>query len=157
MKPQYKAGKNIAIKVPPYEYEKTVSFYRDIIGLEERKISSSDQYESISFSFGDKNLWIDKISSVSQAEIWLELVTDNIAEAALHLEKHGVVRRDEIEKLPNDFKGFWICSPSNIIHYPPAVPINSSSIKIGTAILRSPASHSPMTGLRVCLACAIKY
>jgi hypothetical protein len=30
MKPQYKAGDNIAIKVPPHEYEKTVSFYRVI-------------------------------------------------------------------------------------------------------------------------------
>ncbi len=116
MKPQYRAGKNIAIKVPPHEYEKTVSFYRDIIGLEERETSSSDQYESISFSFGEKNLWIDKISSVSQAEIWLELVTDNLAEAVSHLEKNGVVRRDEIEKLPDDFNGFWVCSPSNIIH-----------------------------------------
>lgn len=116
MKPQYKAGKNIAIKVPSYEYEKTVSFYRDIIGLEEQKLSSSDQYESTIFKFGDKNLWIDNISTISQAEIWLELVTDNITEAALHLGAHGVVRRDEIEKLPDDFKGFWICSPSNIIH-----------------------------------------
>ncbi len=116
MKPQYKPGNNIAIKVPPYEYEKTVCFYRDIIGLKERKLSSSDQHESVCFSFGDKNLWIDKISSVSQAEIWLELVTDNIAEAVSHLDQQGVVRRDEIEKLPDDFKGFWVCSPSNIIH-----------------------------------------
>lgn len=116
MKPNYKAGKNIAIKVPDHEYDKTVSFYRDIIGLEERELSSSDQYESISFNFGDKHLWIDKLSGVSQAEIWLEIVTDDIAEAASHLEAHGVVRRDKIEKLADDFKGFWVCSPSNIIH-----------------------------------------
>jgi hypothetical protein len=116
MKPQFWAGKNIAMKVPPHEYEKTVSFYRDIIGLVERKKSLSEGYESICFNFGDKNLWIDKISSASQAEIWLELVADNIDEAASHLERHGVFRRDEIEKLPDDFKGFWVCSPSNIIH-----------------------------------------
>lgn len=116
MKPQYKAGKNIAIKVPPFEYEKTVSFYRDILGLEEQTLSSTDQYESTCFKFGDQNLWIDNISSVSQAEIWLEIVTDNIDEAASHLESHGVVRRDEIETLPKDVKGFWVCGPSNIIH-----------------------------------------
>ena len=116
MKPQYKPGKNIAIKVPSHEYEKEVSFYRDIMGLEERELSSSDQYETISFNFGDKILWIDKISGISQAEVWLEIETDDIAEAASHLEKHGVVRRDKIETLPDDFKGFWVCSPSNIIH-----------------------------------------
>jgi hypothetical protein len=27
-----------------------------------------------------------------------------------------VVRRDEIEPLPEGFKGFWISNPANIIH-----------------------------------------
>ena len=116
MKPQYKAGDNIALKVPPHEYEKTLAFYRDIIGLKERKLESSDQFESISFEFGDKNLWIDKISSISHSEVWLEIVTDNLDDAAKHLEAHGVERRDEIEPLPDGFKGFWVTSPSNIIH-----------------------------------------
>ncbi len=115
-KPRIKAGKNIAIKVPPHEYENTVSFYRDIIGLVEQEVSLSESYESISFIFGDKNLWIDKISGISQAEVWFELVTDNCAEAASYLEAQGVVRRDSIEALPDNVKGFWICSPSNIIH-----------------------------------------
>ena len=115
-KPPFKAGKNIAIKVPSHEYEKTISFYRDIIGLDEKEVSSLDPHESYSFVFGDKNLWIDKISGISQTEVWFELVTDNCTEAAVYLEAHGIVRRDGIEPLPDDFKGFWVSSPSNIIH-----------------------------------------
>ena len=93
-----------------------VSFYRDIIGLETINLSSPDQLNSVTFKFGDKNLWIDKVSGISQAEIWLEILTDDINRAAIHLEDNGIVRRDEIEPLPKDFKGFWVCSPSNIIH-----------------------------------------
>jgi len=52
----------------------------------------------------------------SQAEIWLEIVTDDIEAAAKHLKYHECVRCDEIETLPNDFRGFWVSSPSNIIH-----------------------------------------
>ena len=116
MKPHYRPGKNIAIKVPPHEYDQTIAFYRDIIGLEELPASTPDPYDSIRFKFGDTHLWIDKCSSVSQAEIWLELVTDNMDEAARHLAKQGVVRRDEIEQLPVGMKGFWVSNPSNIVH-----------------------------------------
>ncbi|CAB1080359.1 hypothetical protein D1AOALGA4SA_8042 [Olavius algarvensis Delta 1 endosymbiont] len=116
MKPIFKPGKNIAIKVPPHEYEQTVAFYKDVLGLVLKEASSPDNFESITFEFGDKNLWIDKISGISQAEIWLEIETDNINEAEAYLEAMGCARRDEIEPLPSDFKGFWISSPSNIIH-----------------------------------------
>jgi len=34
MKPKFNAGKNIAMKVPAHEFEKTAIFYRDILGLE---------------------------------------------------------------------------------------------------------------------------
>ena len=116
MKPIFIPGKNIAIKVPPHEYEQTVAFYKDVLGLVLKEASSPDNFESTTFEFGDKNLWIDKISGISQAEIWLEIETDNINEAEAYLEAMGCARRDEIEPLPRDFKGFWISSPSNIIH-----------------------------------------
>lgn len=116
MKPTFNPGRNIAVKVPVHEYEKTVSFYRDIIGLTEKSIDSPDSEDSVCFYFGGKTLWIDKVSGISHAETWLELETDDIDKAAAHLESHGVIRRDEIEPLPEDFKGFWICSPSNTIH-----------------------------------------
>jgi predicted enzyme related to lactoylglutathione lyase len=116
MKPKFEPGDNIAIKVPPHQFEATVSFYRDVLGLSQVNGSGQNQYESVAFEFGGKNLWIDKISTLSQAEIWLEITTDNIENAAAHFKEHGIIRRDEIEPLPDNYKGFWITSPSNTIH-----------------------------------------
>ena len=116
MKPSFKPGNNIAMKVPTHEYEQTVVFYRDILGFEQSEASSPDDIESVTFSFGDKTLWIDRIPGLSQAEIWLEIVTDDIDAAAVYLGDKNCIRRDEIEPLPDGFKGFWLASPSNIIH-----------------------------------------
>ena len=116
MKPTFSPGTNIAIKVPVHEYDSTVTFYRDILGLKQVTLESPDKYESTAFEFGDKNLWIDKISGISQAEIWLEIKTDDIQKAETYLKTKGLCRRDEIEPLPSEFKGFWLSSPSNIIH-----------------------------------------
>jgi hypothetical protein len=53
---------------------------------------------------------------LSQAEIWLELFTEDFAAAAEHLAKAGVVCCDAIEPLPEGFRGGWITSPANIVH-----------------------------------------
>ena len=116
MMPKFEAGENIAIKVPPHQFDKTVSFYKDIIKLEEINLTSPGDYDAAVFKFGDKNLWIDKMSATGHAEIWLEIKTDNAEKAAQYFDEYGVARRDEIESLPVKFKGFWISSPSNIIH-----------------------------------------
>ena len=116
MKPIFAPGDNIAIKVPSHQFEATVSFYKDILGLELMDQLDQGQYESVAFKFGDKNLWIDKVPTLSQAEIWLEIKTNNIEQAAEYLKSHNIVRRDGIESLPENFKGFWIASPSDIIH-----------------------------------------
>lgn len=116
MKPAFTPGKNIAVKVPSHEFEQMVHFYRDVLGLRPRDAGSPDQFESIAFEFGDKNLWIDRIDGISQAEVWLEIQTDNATEARHYLEAQGCVIRDEIEPLPPDFNGFWLSSPSNTIH-----------------------------------------
>ena len=63
-------GVNIAMKVPAHQYEAVVAFYRETLGCEE--IAGGDD---ISFRFGPNRLWIDRVSQMSQAEIWLELVT----------------------------------------------------------------------------------
>ncbi len=47
------------MKVPVHEFDRTVAFYRDILGLEEIEASSQDGIEAVTFKFGDKNLWID--------------------------------------------------------------------------------------------------
>jgi hypothetical protein len=108
----FKAGQNIAMKVPAHQYEHTVKFYREIIGLPQIK----NEEPQIVFKFGDKKLWIDKEKHLSQAEIWLELECDNIDEAKKHFRLNEVSQRDGIEKLPRNFKAFWISSPSDIIH-----------------------------------------
>ncbi len=116
MKPQFKPGKNLAMKVPVHEFEKTVVFYRDILGFEEIKESQSASSDSVRFMFGDKVLWIDRVETLSQAELWLEIVTDDIEAASEYLVSKEFVRRDEIEPLPQSFKGFWLANPANIIH-----------------------------------------
>ena len=93
-----------------------VEFYRIIIGLKQKDANSPDEFDSIAFEFGDKNLWVDKISGISQAEVWLEIETDNAAVAKSYLEEQGCVIRNEIEPLPSGFNGFWLSSPSNIVH-----------------------------------------
>ncbi len=116
MKPIFEPGENIAIKVPAHEYDQTVSFYQDILGLERKNAGATDEYQTAVFKFGDKTLWVDRISSISQAEIWLEIRTDSAEHAAAYLDECKVSRRDDIERLPEEFKGFWISGPSNIIH-----------------------------------------
>jgi len=68
------------------------------------------------FEFGANQLWVDCVDSMSQAEIWLELSASDVQAATNHLKSAGVVRRDEIEPLPEGFEGFWITSPASIIH-----------------------------------------
>ena len=108
----FAAGQNIAMKVPPHQYEQTVTFYRDIIGLPVIK----EEEPHIVFKFGDNKLWIDRVNHLSQSEIWLELECNDVKEAKKYLTSENIMRRDEIEKLPEGFEGFWIAGPNNIIH-----------------------------------------
>jgi hypothetical protein len=111
-KPGFTGGRNIAMKVPPHLYDATIRFYRDVAGLP----IIEQLAPSVVFQFGASRLWIDSVDGLSQAEVWLELNTDNVAAATSALQASGVVRRDEIEALPEGFEGFWISSPASIIH-----------------------------------------
>lgn len=111
-KMEFAGGRNIAMKVPPHLYEATVQFYRDVLGLKLVEKHSP----AVGFEFGANQLWIDRVPGLSQAEIWLELVTNDVSVASGHLQSAGVVRRDEIEPLPEGFNAFWVSSPSSIIH-----------------------------------------
>lgn len=114
VKGQFEPGRNIAMKIPAHEYENTLRFYRDVVGL--KQIASTGECDTPRFEFGDKVLWLDRVAGISQAEIWLELVTNDVDGAVRQLEQHGCHRRDEIEPLPQGFNAFWVSSPSNIIH-----------------------------------------
>ena len=68
------------------------------------------------FDFGPIRLWIDRMAHLAQAEMWLEVIAPDTAEAASHLADAGVVRCDDVEKLPPDLDGFWILNPAGIVH-----------------------------------------
>ena len=112
MTPTFAGGRNIALKVPPHQYDATIRFYRDVIGLK----PLDNHPPAVGFEFGANQLWIDRVPGLSQAEIWLELTTSDIAAAAARLDSAQVVRCDEIEALPGDLPAFWISSPASIVH-----------------------------------------
>lgn len=116
MPPTFTPGRNIAMKVPVHEYDRTVAFYRNVLGLQQLEHAGYSATQTTRFAFGDKVLWIDRVKGLSQSETWIELITDDIQAAAKHLAQHNIARRDEIEPLPDDFAGFWIASPCNVIH-----------------------------------------
>ncbi len=103
-------GVDVAMKVPPHQYKATISFYRDVVQLKEI------EGEDVSFELGPIRLWIDKVPTMSQAELWLEFMTPDFDRAAEHLEKVGVPRCDPIEPLPSSFRGGWILNPAGIVH-----------------------------------------
>lgn len=114
--PHFSAGRNIAMKVPADEYDRTVAFYRDVLKLESLGPNPPGEVESTRFRFGDMTLWIDKIGTISQAEIWLEIETTDIEAASRYLADKDCSRRDEIEPLPESINGFWLANPASIIH-----------------------------------------
>ena len=114
-KVNFAGGRNIAMKVPPHLWEATVKFYRDVLALKIVKQAETVS-KSVAFEFGTNRLWIDRVDGLSQAELWLELTAGDVQGAAEHLQSADVVRRDEIEPLPEGFEGFWIQNPAAIIH-----------------------------------------
>ena len=112
MNPEIKGGIDIAMKVPPHQYQQTLDFYRQTLRLPE----ITDKAPATGFILGPNRLWIDEAPGLSQAEVWLELFTPDFHAAEKHVEQHGVVRCDAVEPLPEGFKGGWIMNPCNIVH-----------------------------------------
>ncbi len=108
----FEGGRNIALKLPPHEFNGAAHFYRDVLGL--RQLSNC--LPSIVFEYGPNLLWLDRVETMTQAELWLELRTPDTAAAAKRLAHHEIARRDTVEALPEGFDGFWISGPGNIIH-----------------------------------------
>lgn len=65
----------------PRLYEATVQFYRDVVALKQIEKHAS----TVVFEFGTNQLWIDCAPGFSQAELWFELITDDLPAAAEHL------------------------------------------------------------------------
>jgi catechol 2,3-dioxygenase-like lactoylglutathione lyase family enzyme len=110
--PVFEPGRNIAMKLPERLYDETLAFYRDILGL--RIVEERDDGALV--DFGAVRLHLDRVQHQSQTDLWLEVVTDDVDAAAKFLDRNGVTRCDEVEKLPDGFQGYWIASPSGTIH-----------------------------------------
>ena len=95
----FRGGRNIAMKLPPHQYEATIKFYRDTLGLEVKQTSEN----SHAVDYGPIRLWLD-------------IGTNDTKAAARHLAQKDVVRCDAIEELPANFDGYWITSPAGIVH-----------------------------------------
>ncbi|MCZ2815330.1 hypothetical protein [Modestobacter sp. VKM Ac-2984] len=113
--PTFTGGRNIAMKVPPHQWEETVRFYRDTLALRELDNPYDTGPQSVGFEFGANRLWIDRVPTISQAEMWLQVTTDDTAAAAELLAAHGVARCDDIEPLGTT-SAYWISSPASIVH-----------------------------------------
>jgi hypothetical protein len=100
-------GKNIAIKVPEWKWAETVAFYRDRVGLSVRRESDS----TVAFAFGAMTLWIDRVITQSQVDVWLELFADD-PDAAL--DRLQSPQRDELEPL-DGVEGHWTSDPAGVI------------------------------------------
>ena len=110
--PTFSGGINISIKVPLHQYDATIAFYRDTLNLP----LVEEEPEGCIFQFGPSRLWVDKAPQLAQADVSLELETNDTLAAARYLKNHGVPRRDELEELPEDFDGFFVTDPAGIIH-----------------------------------------
>lgn len=110
--PAFRGGVDIAMKVPEHQHAAVVAFYRDVVGLPE----ITDRAPAVGFVLAGNRLWIDAMSTLSQAEVWLELYTDDFSAAERRLEASHVVRCDPIEPLDEGFRGGWYLNPAGIVH-----------------------------------------
>jgi catechol 2,3-dioxygenase-like lactoylglutathione lyase family enzyme len=111
-KPVFRGGRNVAMKLPPHQYEATIKFYRDTLGLDVKQTSEN----SHAVDYGPIRLWLDRCEKTSHAELWLDIGTSDTKAAAQRLAAEGVVRCDAIEELPKGFDGYWIANPAGIVH-----------------------------------------
>lgn len=115
MSVEFKAGINIAIKIPKSKYEKTVAFYKDILKLEveEKPITNPTVSKTHEVKFGNNVIWLDCVDNYTHSETWLQLVVPNIEEATAYLLSNGVETCDEIEELPKNMH--WIQDPAGTV------------------------------------------
>jgi len=108
----FTGGRNIALKLPSHQFDATLRFYRDTLGLPVTVMADGVPV----VEYGPVRLWLDRSETASHSELWLEIVAKDAEEAEEALHKAGTVRCDTIEPLPPGFRGFWVMSPSNVVH-----------------------------------------
>ncbi len=117
---EFRAGTNIAIKIPAERFEATVAFYRDTVGFELTEEDVSDTptlSRSFSLRFGAVKLWLDCVDSVDRTEVWLEFETDDLAAARQRLAQVGIEPCDDVEPFPGIGEtAHWIRDPAGVVH-----------------------------------------
>jgi predicted enzyme related to lactoylglutathione lyase len=115
MNTKFEAGINIAIKIPKNKYEKTVTFYRDILKLdvEEKPIVNPTVSRTHEVKFGSNIIWLDCVDNYTHSETWLQLTVPNVEKATQFLQSNGVETCDEIEELPENMH--WIMDPAGTV------------------------------------------
>jgi hypothetical protein len=120
MSTHFRGGHNLAMKLPKAQFEATVAFYRDVLNMEVTEVSSESLEgvvpQSVSVQFGPVTLWLDRVDNYAQAEVWLELFTDDVEAATQHLAQHAVPTQDELEAFPAGLVAHWISNPAGIPH-----------------------------------------
>ncbi|MEU4392223.1 VOC family protein [Kribbella sp. NPDC023855] len=118
--PEFTAGLNIAMKIPKAQYDDTVAFYRDTLGFDvkEEDVSYAPTVSKThSVQFGPNTLWLDRVDTYSQPDLWLQLHTNDLDAAASKLATIGIHPCDEVEPLHNlDSRTHWIKNPAGIVH-----------------------------------------
>lgn len=115
MYPKFEAGINIAIKIPKSAYEKTVTFYKDILKLpvEEVAIENTTVSRTHKVVFGHNVIWLDCVDNYTHSETWLQLTVPDVGSATHYLESNGVQTCDELEELPENMH--WIQDPAGTV------------------------------------------
>ncbi len=111
----FEAGINIAIKIPKSKYEKTVTFYRDILQLnvEEKPIKNPTVSRTHEVKFGHNIIWLDCVDNYTHSETWLQLTVPDVETAAQYLLSNSVETCDELEELPDNMH--WITDPAGTV------------------------------------------
>lgn len=103
-------GNNIALKIPKFKYEDTITFYREVLKLPYLGYISN----SHAFQFGQTTLWLDCMENYSQHDVWLDVQTGDMNVATAYFQEIQVPRRDEVERHENS-NGYWISDPTGTI------------------------------------------
>jgi catechol 2,3-dioxygenase-like lactoylglutathione lyase family enzyme len=115
-------GRIIAMKLPLRDYDATLRFYKETLGL---SLISQDEDGAV-LKFGEMRLNLDRVPHQSQTDTWLQICTNDTTAARAALADHGVTICDEVEPLPDGFDGFWIAAPNGTIHLIDAQPQGGS-------------------------------
>ncbi|NDL58814.1 VOC family protein [Phytoactinopolyspora mesophila] len=120
MTPTFSGSANIAMKIPHSDYAATLAFYRDTLGLpvvKEDASSTPTVSETYKVQFGPITLWLDRVETYSQTDLWLEVHTDDVDAATARLDKAGITTCDEIEPFVGDSGTHWIKNPAGVVHH----------------------------------------